>query len=132
MLYCGEKPDYNRKEVKVDIKPILRVREYDTMSILDLTNYLSSVIVGLNNKEINLEFVSTEECQGFDYPKTYIEIYPYYERLETDEEYNKRITEEEEEYKKYQEAERLKAEEYEQYQKDIEEYRRIKKKYKIL
>ena len=36
MLYWDEKPDYERQDVKVEIKPLLSVEEYDSRSILKL------------------------------------------------------------------------------------------------
>ena len=126
MLYWDEKPDYERQDVKVEIKPLLRVEEYDSRSIFKLTHYLNSIIDGLSkkdreyvlDKDIQIQFSAHEESEGFGYPETYIELQPYYTRKETDEEYNKRIAEEEEAYKKNEEIKKLKEKEHEQYVKE--------------
>lgn len=140
MLYCDDKPDYERQDVKVEIKPLLRVEEYDSRSILKLTYYLNSIIDGLSkkdkeyvlDKDIQIQFSTHEESEGFGYPETYIELQPYYIRKETDEEYNKRIAEEEEEYKKNEEIKKLKEKEYNQYLTDLAEYNRIRDKYHLI
>ena len=139
-MFYGEKPDYNRKKVKVDIKPVLKVANYDSMPIFKFSNYITSVIESLMDKDkeytskekIQIEFEISEESEGYDYPTSYILFQPYYERKETDDEYNERIKEEEESYNKYLESERLKKEEYAQYEKDLAEYERIKEKYRLL
>lgn len=139
MLHWDEKPDYERQDVKVEIKPLLRVEEYDSRSILKMTYYLNSIIDGLSkkdreyvlDKDIQIEFTAHEESYGFGYPETYIELQPYYMRKETDEEYNKRIAEEEEAYRENEEVKRLKAEEREQYLADLAEYNRIRDKYHL-
>lgn len=140
MLYCDDKPDYERQDVKVEIKPLLKVEEYDSRSILKLTYYLNSIIDGLSkkdreyvlDKDIQIQFTTHEESEGFGYPETYIELQPYYMRKETDEEYNKRIQEEEKEYAILQERKRLAEEKNVQYLKDMKEYERIKDKYHLI
>ena len=139
MLYWGDKPDYERQDVKVEIKPLLRVHEYDSLSILKLTHYLNSIIDGLSkkdreyvlDKDIQIQFTTHEESEGFGYPETYIELQPYYMRKETDEEYNNRISEEEESYRKNEEIKKLKEQEHEQYLTDLAEYNRIRDKYHL-
>jgi hypothetical protein len=56
-------------------------------------------------------------------------LIPFYEREETDTEYNKRIAEEEKEYNEYLQIKKLEREQNAEYLKDLEEYRRIKNKY---
>ena len=126
-----EKPDYNRQTVKEEINPLFKIREYDSISLQKLNDYISSLTKNFTDKDIQLEFIAYEECEGFGYPDTYIEIHPYFNRKENDKEYNKRITEEEEEYNNYLEQKKLYEEKNKEYLKDLEEYNRIKEKYKF-
>ena len=132
MYWEGEKPDYEKKDIKVDIYPEFKVEDHDQQKIVTLSEYLNKIKRENKNKEIKLDFYTEEEAEGFGYPTTYITISPYYMRKETDEEYSSRIEYEETMYAKYQETERLKREQNEEYQKDMAEYKRIKEKYNFL
>jgi len=127
-----EKPDYNRQTVKEEIKPLLKIQEYNSISLQKLNDYISSLTKNFKDKDIQLEFITYEESEGYEYPDTYIEIQPYFNRKENDKEYNKRIKEEEEEHNNYLEQKRLFEEKNKEYLKDLEEYNRIKEKYKFL
>lgn len=133
MIFYGEKPNYKRKKVRIELEQTIKIPNYDSVTLRKLAEYIKEVVDNLPtealDEKIQVEFTSYEESQGFDYGHTYIEIQPYYMRDENDKEYDERIAEEEAEYKKYEETERLKKEEHEQYEKDMLEYKRIKEKY---
>ena len=132
MYWEGEKPDYEKKDIKVDIYPEFKIENNDNQKIVTLSDYLNKLKIENKNKAIKLNFYTEEEAEGFGYPTTYIIISPYYMRKETDEEYSSRIEYEETMYAKYQEVQRLKREQNEEYQKDMAEYKRIKEKYNFL
>jgi len=126
-----EKPDYNRQTVKEEIKPLLKICEYDSISLNKLNDYVSSLMKNFKDKDIQLEFIAYEESEGFGYGDTYIEIQPYFNREENDKEYDKRIKEEEEEHNNYLEQKRLNEEKNKEYLTDLAEYNRIRDKYHL-
>lgn len=131
----SEKPDYNRHIVKQYLdKEKYVCQEYTNIKLNDLYHWivLLGTVGAKFDKEIYIEATTYEESEGFNYPDTFIELLPYFEREENDKEYSDRIKEEEEEYNKYLQEKKLNEEKNEEYLKDLEEYKRIKEKYKFL
>jgi len=130
----GEKPNYNRKKIKENLYK-LKFRlgeEYDEIDFAEIINWCSKVIA--KSKDLNKKLIIDICCEdegtgGCDYRKDVIMLIPFYEREETDTEYNKRIAEEEKEYNEYLQIKKLEREQNAEYLKDLEEYRRIKNKY---
>jgi len=133
----SEKPDYNRGTVE-EMLYKLKFRlgaEYDEINFNDIVNWCNNVINKTKDikEKIKIDiFREYEDNGGCDSYRDIITLTPFYERKETDTEYNERIAKEEEEYNKYLQEKKLNEEKNEEYLKDLEEYKRIKEKYKFL
>ena len=133
MMY-SEKPNYNRRKIKENLYKLkFRLgQEYDEIDFAEIINWCSKVIAkskDLNKKIIIDIYCEDEDTGGCDYRKDVIMLTPFYEREETDTEYNERIAKEEKEYNEYLQVKKLEREQNAEYLKDLEEYRRIKNKY---
>ncbi len=130
----SEKPNYNRRKIKENLYK-LKFRlgeEYDEIDFTEINNWCSKVIAKSKdlNKKLKIDiYCEDEDTGGCDYRKDVIMLTPFYEREETDTEYNERITKEEKEYNEYLQIKKLEREQNAEYLKDLEEYRRIKNKY---
>ena len=131
-LFRDEKPHYERKVVKEYLKNKLVFSEYDDLKFEDIEEWVKKVRKeGGEYKKISVDVDVMKTSEGFCQGPDEVRLEPYYEREENDKEYKERIKDEERQYKENLEVERLKREEYEQYQKDMEEMKRIKKKYNM-
>lgn len=129
-LFEDDKPNYKREIVKEYLKNKLVFREYDILKFEDIEEWVKKVRKeGGEYKKINIDIDVWETSEGFCQGPDEVRLEPYFEREENDEEYKKRIEDEEKQYKENQERMRLIAEENEQYKKDMEEMERIRKKY---
>lgn len=131
----SEKPNYDRKIViemlyKLEFK---LGEEYDDINFSDIFKWCNNVINKTKNikEKIKIDIRCENEDTGGcgDYYKDVIILTPFYERKETDTEYNERIAKEEKEYNEYLQVKKLKIEQHSEYLKDLEEYLRIKNKY---
>ena len=130
----SEKPNYDRKIViemlyKLEFK---LGEEYDDINFSDIFKWCNKVINKTKDikEKIKIDIrCENENTGGCDYYKDVIILTPFYERKETDTEYNERIAKEEKEYNEYLQVKKLKIEQHSEYLKDLEEYLRIKNKY---
>ena len=126
----------NLKTIPSNLKEYLKNKlvfsEYDDLKFEDIEEWVKKVRKeGGEYKKINVDVDVMETSEGFCQGPDEVRLEPYYEREENGKEYKERIEDEERQYKENLEVERLKREEYEQYQKDMEEMKRIKKKYNM-
>ena len=130
----AEKPNYNRRIVK-EMLYKLKFRlgeEYDEINFSDIANWCNNVINKTKDikEKIKIDILCDyEDNGGCDARRDIITLTPFYEKKESDTEYNNRIAKEEKEYNEYLEIKKKEREQNAEYLKDLEEYRRIKNKY---
>ena len=120
----SEKPNYDRKIViEMLYKLEFKLEEgYDDINFSDIVKWCNNVINKTKNikEKIKIDIRCENEDTGGcgDYYKDVIILTPFYERKETDTEYNE-----------YLQVKKLKIEQHSEYLKKLEEYLRIKNKY---
>ena len=119
----SEKPNYDRKIViEMLYKLEFKLEEgYDDINFSDIVKWCNNVINKTKNikEKIKIDIrCENENTGGCDYYKDVIILTPFYERKETDTEYNE-----------YLQVKKLKIEQHSEYLKKLEEYLRIKNKY---
>ena len=132
MSYFGQKPDYKRKKIKERLYKLkLKLgEEYDELDFSDIIEWVNKVNKNLKFKSLKVDIdIDYENDGGCASNKDVIYLVPFYTREENDEEYNKRISEEEREYNEYLEIKKKEREQNAEYLRDLEEYNRIKRKY---
>jgi len=136
MSYFGQAPEYKRRIIKERLYK-LKFRlgeEYDEIDFSKIAAWCSDVISKTKDlgKKILIDIDCTSECSGgCDSSRDVIVLVPFYEREENDTEYNERIAKEQQEYNEYLEIKKKEREQNAEYLKDLEEYRRIKRKYHL-
>ena len=130
-LFRDEKPHYERKVVKEYLKNKMEFGEYDDIDFDKIEDWVKKIRKEAGSRKIIIDVSVMETSEGFCQGPDEVRLEPYFEREENDKEYKERIKDEERQYKENLEVERLRKEEYEQYQKDMEEMKRIKKKYNM-
>lgn len=133
-MLINNKVNYNREIVREYFnKHELRVKNYCDIETEKFIRWLDNIKNDDDIKEVHgFHFYITDEPGGgctSEY--NIISIKPYLEREENDDEYNKRIDKEEKELQQLEEMRKLKEQFNKEYLKDMEEYKRIKKKYNL-
>jgi len=128
----SEEPNYKREIIKQHLNNnVFEIVFGKDIKLSKLNEWISTLISVSKsfNKETFIDVDFYHESEGFSDGDEVCVLTPYFEREENDEEYNRRIKEEEKMYNKYLQTKKLEEEKYEEYLKDLEEYKRIKEKY---